>query len=128
MSTLTVLKSCRYNQIEGVALSAVLQGLLLSAPATLLLKVHGNVHILSHPAVAVAFAVTASVLYALLVQYLGFRFPDAFRDTYEPLFYDPGLPVSGKVRRWITRRGAFRQVAGNAILLMLMVVFVLRAA
>ncbi len=128
MTTLTALKSRHYNQPEGVALSAVLQGLLLCAPATLLLKVHGNVHIFSHLPVAVAFAVIASVLYALLVQYLGFRFPDAFRDTYEPLFYDPGLPVSGKVRRWITRRRAFRQVAGNAILLMLMVVFVLRAA
>ena len=128
MSTLTALKSRHYNQLEGVALSAVLQGLLLCAPATLLLKVHGNVHILSHLPVAVAFAVIASVLYALLVQYLGFRFPDAFRDTYEPLFYDPGLSVSGQVRRWITRRRAFRQVAGNAILLMLMVVFVLRAA
>ena len=91
MSTLTALKSRHYNQLEGVALSAVLQGLLLCAPATLLLKVHGNVHILSHLPVAVAFAVIASVLYALLVQYLGFRFPDAFRDTYEPLFYDPGL-------------------------------------
>lgn len=61
MSTLTALKSRHYNQLEGVALSAVLQGLLLCAPATLLLKVHGNVHIFSHLPVAVAFAVTASV-------------------------------------------------------------------
>ena len=124
MSTLTALKSRHYNQLEGVALSAVLQGLLLCAPATLLLKVHGNVHILSHLPVAVAFAVIASVLYALLVQYLGFRFPDAFRDTYEPLFYDPGLSVSGQVRRWITRRRAFRPIFANAMLMILVAVLV----
>jgi hypothetical protein len=124
MSTLTALKSRHYNRLEGVALSAILQGLPFCAAVTILLKVHGKVHLFGHPAIGVVFAATTSILYALLVQYLGFRFPDAFRDTYEPLFYDPGLSVAGKVRRWITRRRAFRQVFGNAMLMILVAVLV----
>ncbi len=93
-------KSSLANRLEGMLLSAMLQGLPTFAGAALLLKLWGTDAIVGTPGGAALFVLLACLFHALLVPWLGPRFPALVSSQYEPLFFDATLSFSDKVARW----------------------------
>jgi hypothetical protein len=100
MSTNTVLKSGRHNELEGIALSAVFRSLPFFVVMAWLLKHHTGIALFSQPGVALILAVMASVSFPVLLRYLELKFPNGYRGSCEPSFYDANLSVPQKLLGW----------------------------
>jgi hypothetical protein len=124
MATITARKSDRHNQLEGLALSAVFKFLPLFLMLAWLLKHRSGIPFFSQPGVALMLAVAASVSYPWLQQVLELKFPRAFRGACEPSFYDASLSVPQKLQGWVTNRRSLREIAGNAIAIVLVLILV----
>jgi hypothetical protein len=72
---------------------------------------------------AAIFVVLAAVMFALLMTWLGPKFPRFFK-TCEPLFYDPTLSFSEKLARWRTRPEVSLQLVTTMMLMSLLAVAV----
>jgi hypothetical protein len=103
MNAITAPKSHRLNLLEGMMLTAIFQAVPTFAGAVLLLKLVGSSQIVGQPGGAAIFVATATLIYALVTPYLGPKFPRFFKNSYEPLFFDPTLSFSEKVFRWRTQ-------------------------
>jgi hypothetical protein len=122
MSTTTDLKSGRYNELEGIALSAVFRSLPLFLMMAWQLKHRSGFALFNQPGVALTLAVMTSVAFPVLLRYLELRFPDGYRGSCEPSFYDASLSVPQKLLGWCKNRKW--ESAGNAILAVLLTVYV----
>jgi hypothetical protein len=72
---------------------------------------------------AAIFVVLAAVMFALLMTWLGPKFPRLFK-TYEPPFYDPTLSFPEKLGRWRTRPEVSLQLVTTMMLMSLLAVAV----
>jgi hypothetical protein len=70
---------------------------------------------------AVIFVALSSVMFALIMTWLGPKYPRFFK-TYEPLFYDATLPFEEKLARWRTQPVASLQLVTTVMLLSLLAV------
>jgi hypothetical protein len=89
MDAISAPKSPQTNRLEGFVLTALFQGFPTFAAAALMLKLVGSHEIVGHGAAIVV--VLAALFYALLMPWLGRKFPNRFRHGYEPLFFDASL-------------------------------------
>ena len=103
MNAITAPKSPRLNRLEGMTLTAIFQAVPTFAGAVLLLKLVGSSQIVGQPGGAVIFVAVATMFYALAMPYLGPKFPKVFKNSYEPLFFDPTLSFIEKIFRWRTQ-------------------------
>jgi len=124
MNAMTVSKSALLNRLEGFALTAVLQAMPTYAGAAMLLKLAGSPAI-SHVGGVAMFVVLTSVFHALMTPWLAPKYPKFFRYSYEPLFFDAGLPFAEKVGQWRTQPVASLQLLSNTVMLSLLGVAVL---
>ena len=100
MNAIAAPKSHRLNRLEGMTLTAIFQAVPTFAGAVLLLKLVGSRQIVGQPGGAVIFVAVATLFYALTMPYLGPKFPKVFKNSYEPLFFDPTLSFIEKIFRW----------------------------
>ena len=107
-----------------MTLTAIFQAVPTFAAAVLLLKLVGSSQIVGQPGGAAFFVVMASIFYALVTPYLGTKFPKAFRNSYEPLFFDAKLSFSDKIFRWRMRPTVSLQLVTIAMMLSLLAVAV----
>ena len=89
MNAVAAPKSHRINQLEGITLTAIFQAFPTFAATVLLLKLAGSRAIVGDPGGAAIFVALATLVHALLVPHLGPKFPRFFKNSYEPLFFDP---------------------------------------
>jgi hypothetical protein len=122
MTAITAPKSRMMNWLEGVTLSAILQGLPTFTGASLILKLAGSGHIVNGTGGVLIFVLTTSILYALLTPGLAAKFPRFFKNSYEPIFFDKSLSFSEKVLRWRTQPMASLQLLTNVVMLSLLAV------
>jgi hypothetical protein len=124
MNAVTALKSPRCNQFEGMVLTAIFQGFPIFANAVLLLKITGSHETIADKGgAAPVFVVCTTIMFALLMTWLGPKFPRFFK-TYEPLFYDATLSFSEKLARWRTQPAASLQLVTTMMLMSLLAVAV----
>jgi hypothetical protein len=118
MNALAAPKPPMQNRLEGFALAAIFQGFPNFAGAALILKL---VH---HPIAggAVFFVVAASVFHALLTPWLGPKFPNFFKNSYEPLFFDANLSFAEKLSRWRAQPAVSLQLVTQVMMLSLLAV------
>ena len=64
----------------------------------------------------------SALFYAVLTPWLGRKFPNRFRYSYEPLFFDASLSFSEKIARWRTQPVTSLQLVTNVMLLSLLAV------
>ena len=100
MDTITAPKLYGLNQLEGLALTVILLAFPIFASAALMVKLVTISHIVAPSGNAAHIVPMASVFYALIVRYLGPKFPERFKNGYEPLFFDATLPFAEKILRW----------------------------
>jgi hypothetical protein len=117
-------KSRRLNMLEGMTLSAVLQGLPTFAAAVLVLKFVGTSEIVGQTGGAAIFVVLTMVFYALTVPFLGPKFPRFFRKSYEPIFFDATLSLGEKLSQWRAQPRTSVQLVTTLIMLSLLAVAV----
>jgi hypothetical protein len=103
MNAIAAPKSRRLNLLEGVTLTAIFHGVPTFAAAVLLLKLAGSSKIVGDPGGGAIVVALASVFYALILRYLGPKYPRVFGNGYEPLFFDATLPFAEKIFRWRTQ-------------------------
>ena len=120
MDAISAPKSPQTNRLEGFVLTALFQGFPTFAAAALMLKLVGSHEIVGHGAAIVV--VLAALFYALLMPWLGRKFPNRFRHGYEPLFFDVSLSFSEKIARWRTQPVTSLQLVTNVMLLSLLAV------
>jgi hypothetical protein len=118
MDAISAPKSPQTNRLEGFVLTALFQGFPTFAAAALMLKLVGSHEIVGHGAAIVV--VLAALFYALLMPWLGRKFPNRFRHGYEPLFFDASLPFIEKIARWRTQPVTSLQLVTNVMLLSLL--------
>jgi hypothetical protein len=122
MNAIAAPKSHRLNLIEGMTLTAIFQAVPTFAGAVLLLKLVESSQIVGQPGGAAIFVVMASIFYALVTPYFGTKFPKAFGNSYEPLFFDATLSFSDKIFRWRTQPTTSLQLVATVMLLLLLAV------
>jgi hypothetical protein len=123
MNAITAPKSPSLNRLEGMTLTAYLQALPLYTVLGLVFK-----HFSSSQGAYLTtgtVVVTAALLHALIVPWLGPKFPKAFKNSYEPLFFDANLSFSEKILRWRTQPLASLQLLINTVALSVLGVQVL---
>ena len=123
MNAIAAPKSSAQNRLEGLALTAVFQGLPTFAAAVLMLKVIGAREIVGERGGTAIFVLFASIVYALLAPKLASWFP-RMRNGHEQLFYDASLSVSDKVAQWRTQPKVSLQLVTTVIMLSLLAVVV----
>ncbi len=122
MTTIAALKPRQTNRLEGFALTAIFQGFPTFAAAVLLLKIAGGHEVIAQEGAGAAiFVVVSSVMFALMMGWLGPQFPRFFK-TYEPLFYDATLSFSEKLARWRTQPTVSLQLVTTVMLMSLLAV------
>jgi hypothetical protein len=124
MNAIAAPKSRRLNLLEGITLTAIFHGVPTFAVAVLLLKLAGRSEIVGDPGGAAIFVVLASVFYALMVRYLGPKYPRHFSNGYEPLFFDATLPFAEKIFRWRTQPTVSLQLVAIVQMLSLLAIAV----
>jgi hypothetical protein len=122
MTATAVPKSRALNWLEGMTLSAVFQALPIFAGTVLLLKLAGDHQILGERYGAAIFVASASVLYALMLPYLGPKFPRFFKNSYQPLFFDASLPFGEKLSQWRAKPETTLQLVTAVTMLSLLAV------
>lgn len=125
MNAIAAPKSRTMNWLEGVTLSALLQGLPTFTGAALLLKLFGSAQIVNGPGGAVIFVLTTSIFYAVMTLWLGPKFPRFFRNSYEPLFVDASLSFPEKLSRWREKPATSLLLLTNVVMLSLLAVAVM---
>src|ERR1700704_6983572 len=120
MDAISAPKSPQTNRLEGFVLTALFQGFPTFAAAALMLKLVGSHEIVGHGAAIVV--VLAALFYALLMPWLGRKFPNRFRHGYEPLFFDASLSFIEKIARWRTPPVTSLPLVTNVMLLSLLAV------
>ena len=124
MNAIAAPKSRCLNQLEGIALTAIFQGFPIFANAVLLVKVAGGQEdFVRKGAGAAIFVALTTIMFALLMTWLGPKFPGFFK-TYEPLFYDATLSLSEKIARWRVQPVASLQLLTTVMMLSLLAVAV----
>jgi hypothetical protein len=118
MNAIAAPKSRAQNRLEGIALTAIFQGLPTFAAAAMLLKLAGH----EIAGGAMLFVVLASTFYALLTPWLSPKFPKFFKNGYEPLFFDAGLRVAEKLARWRVQPAVSLQLMTTVLMLSLLAV------
>jgi hypothetical protein len=122
MTAIAAPKSPQTNRLEGFALTALFQGFPTFAAAVLLLKVAGGEEVfVQSGAGAAIFVVVTTILFALIMGWLGPKYPRFF-NTYEPLFYDATLSLSEKLTRWRTQPTVSLQLVTTVMLMSLLAV------
>lgn len=124
MNAIAILKSSRTNRLEGIALSAALQGLPTFATAVLLLKLFGSAAIIGAPGGTVFFVVMTSILSGAVSAWLGPKYPKLFHASYEPLFFDASLSLKQKVAGWSAQTKTQQQLVMIVITLSVLAVTV----
>ena len=114
MNATTAPKSAAANKCEGIILTA-LQALPAFTGSALLLKLF-NARMINQPAGAVIFVLTACGMLGLVTPWLAPKFPKAFKN-YEPLFFDPSLPVGQKIQGWLAKPENAKQLLTVAFML-----------
>lgn len=101
MNAIAATKSRALNHLEGFALLALLQGLptIASIGLTFKLFAAGLVANISGPVIALAI-LSYIVAYALLVSWLGPKYPHPLRGQYDPVLFDARLSLREKIARW----------------------------
>lgn len=122
MNAVSVPKSRVFNLLEGMALTAAFLALPMFAGAVPLLKLAGSSEIVGQSGGAAIFVATGSAIYALVMPYLGPKFPRFFKNSYEPLFFDATLPFDEKIFRWRTQPKTSRQLLTMVIMLSLLLI------
>ena len=120
MNAITAPKSPNRNRLEGFALTAYLQALPLYTVLGLVFKHFSSSQGAYHATGTVTVVVTALLLHALIVPWLGPKFPKVFKNSYEPLFSDATLSFSEKILRWRTQPLASLQLLVNTVVLSLL--------
>lgn len=116
MNSIVISKSSRTNRLEGIALSAALQGLPTFAAAVLLMKLFGSEAIIGAPGGAAFFVVVTSILSGLVAAWLGPKYPWFFHANYEPLFFNASLSLKQKVAGWLAQIKTQQQLLAIAIM------------
>ena len=124
MNAVAVPKSRRVNLLEGMTLTAIFQAVPAFAAAVLMLKLVGSSQIVSPHGNPAVFVAVSSVLYALLMPYVGTRFPRFSKNSYEPLFFDASLTFAEKISRWRTQPATSLQLVTTVMMLSLLAVAV----
>ena len=124
MNAVVISKSSTSNRIEGIALSAALQGLPTFAAAVLLMKLFGSQAIVGDPGGAAFFVVVTSILSGLVSAWLGPKYPKFFQASYEPLFFDASLSLKQKVAGWLAQTRTQQQLLTVAMMLSVLAVAV----
>jgi len=122
MDTITLLKSDRRNELEGTALSTVCRHFPSFIMMAWLLKRHSGIALFSQPNVGLILAAMAAVAFAVLLRYLEVRFPDGYRGSCEPSFYDASRSVPQKLLGWFENRKW--EAPWNVFLLVLLAAYV----
>lgn len=122
MNTVAAVKSPQRNQLEGVALTALFQGLPMFAGVALTLKLIGAPEIVGDRWGAAIFVATASLIHALLVPWLAPKFPLIIRHGYEPLFFDANLSFADKIAQWRMKPTVSIELVSNMLMLALLAV------
>ncbi|MDO9062345.1 MAG: hypothetical protein Q7U92_25430, partial [Bradyrhizobium sp.] len=117
MNAIAIPKSGRTNRLEGIALSAALQGLPTFAAAVLLMKLFGSEAIIGDPGGAAFFVVTTSILSGAVSAWLGPKYPKLFHASYEPLFFDAALSLKQKVTAWSAQTRTQQQLVMIMVML-----------
>jgi hypothetical protein len=93
-------KSRFVNWLEGVTLTALLQGMPSFACAALIMP-HTHSGVADTPGRVLSFFAIATLIYALVAPLLsGPRCRKIFKNGYEPLFFDSMLSMADKVAAW----------------------------
>lgn len=121
MNAVAVPKSRVFNLLEGMTLTAIFLALPMFAGAVPLLRLMGSSGIVGQSGAAI-FVAIGSMIYALVMPYLGPKFPRFFKNSYEPLFFDATLPFNEKILRWRTQPKTSRQLVTMMIMLSLLLV------
>jgi hypothetical protein len=120
MNALATPKPSLQNRLEGIALTAIFQGVPTFAAVTLMAK-------LAHHQIAggpVSFVAAASLLHALMTPWLAPKFPRFFRNSYEPLFFDARLCFVEKLSQWRAQPIVSLQLVTNVMMLSVLAVAV----
>ena len=124
MTPVAAPKSRFLNRLEGIALTAIFQGVPIFAAAVLLLKLLGSRAIVGDSGGAAIFVALATLFYALAMPFLAPRFPKLVAASYEPLFFDAALSCSEKLLRWRTQPTASLRLVTTVMMLSLLAVAV----
>jgi hypothetical protein len=120
MDTTAAPKSRCLNWFEGIALTALFHELPTLAATVLLLKIAGAKGIIADPDGTAIFVALAGALHALVMPYLGPKYPRFFRISYQPLFFDENLPFAEKILRWCSQPTTSLQLLSTVTLLSLL--------
>jgi len=121
MTAITESKTPSQNRLEGLALTALLQGLPTYATAVLAIKIMGAREIVGQAAGPLIFVVLASLFHGMMAPWLGAKF-NMFRQGYEPLFFDAGLSFAEKIARWRVQPLASLQLVTTVIMMSVLAV------
>ncbi|MGC2082443.1 MAG: hypothetical protein WA702_03675 [Bradyrhizobium sp.] len=122
MTAIVAPKSPFANWLEGVILTAILQGLPTYAGAALMLRL-ARQDLVRPEWGAISFVVIATIAHALLTPLLsGPRCRMIFKYGYEPLFFDPLLPLADKVAQWRAQPRVSVQLVTSIIMMSLLAV------
>ena len=122
MNTITIQKSDRRNELEGIVLSAVFRSFPFFVMMAWLLKRHSGLALFSQPGVGLILAALASVASPVLLRRLEVKYPDGYRGSCEPSFYDASRSVPQKLLGWFKARKW--EACWNVFLLVLLAVYV----
>jgi hypothetical protein len=123
MNAVTVQKSHRSSQFEGIMLTAIVQGLPTFSSAVLLMKIFGDHQGLADKGAGTAiFVLLAAFAHAIFTAWLGPKFPRFFKRGYEPLFFDASLSFQEKLARWRAQPAASLQLMTAVIMMSLLAV------
>lgn len=122
MNAVVAPKSSFTNWLEGVTLTAMLQGLPTYASAALMLRLARQDLVRPEHGV-IGFVVIATLAYALLMPlFSGPRCRRIFKYGYEPLFFDSQLPFTDKVALWRAQPHVSVQLVTTIIMMSLLAV------
>ncbi len=124
MNGIVISKSNRTNRLEGIALSAALQGFPTFAAAVMLVKLFGSNAIISTPGGTVFFVLVTSILSGAVSAWLGPKYPKLFQASYEPQFFDASLSFKQKIAAWLAQTKTQQQLVMIVIMLSLLAVAV----
>ena len=118
MNALAAPKPPMQNRLEGFALAAIFQGFPTFAAAALILS------LAHHPIAggAVFFVIAASIFHGLLTPWLGPKFPNFFKNSYEPLFFNANLSFAEKLSQWRAQPTVSLQLVTQVMMLSLLAV------
>jgi len=115
MNTVPESKTPERNRLEGFVLNAVFVSAPTFSGIVLMLRLLGSHQAIAEGSGAAVFFVVASFLQGLVAPSLWKRFPNFFRRSHEPLFYDSRLSFSEKFAQWHSPPAVSAQLAKTMI-------------